>query len=179
MNPYLRYPLIYGLLTGGVIIAVLIATMTVLDQLKFTHSVWFGYLVQLVAMTFVLVGVKHYRDVEKGGVIRFLPALGMALLIVLVAVAAYVLIWEVYMAATNDSFMDKYIAAELAHMKATGKSATEIAQAGAAMRQMADEYNSHPFYRMGMTVIEIAPTGAIMAILSAIAVRFPKFLPAR
>ena len=29
-------------------------------------SVWFGYLVMLVAMTFVFVGVKRYRDIETG-----------------------------------------------------------------------------------------------------------------
>ncbi|MEI9926854.1 MAG: DUF4199 domain-containing protein [Sphingomonas sp.] len=35
----------------------------------------------LVALTFIFVGVKRYRDVENGGVIRFLPALGMGLAI--------------------------------------------------------------------------------------------------
>ena len=37
-------------------------------------TVWFGYLVMLVALTFIFVGVKRYRDVERGGGIKFLPA---------------------------------------------------------------------------------------------------------
>ena len=38
-----------------------------------------GYAIMLVALTAVFLGVKHYRDKEKGGVIRFLPALGVGL----------------------------------------------------------------------------------------------------
>ena len=48
-------------------------------------------------MTFIFVGVKRYRDVELGGVIRFLPALSWGSPSP-VAALAYVLIWEIYLA---------------------------------------------------------------------------------
>jgi hypothetical protein len=38
-----------------------------------------GYSVMLVALTTVFLGVKQYRDRKLGGVIRFLPALGVGL----------------------------------------------------------------------------------------------------
>ena len=83
------------------------------------QTVWFGYTVMVVAMIFLFVGVKRYRDVEKGGVIRFLPALGMGLAIGLVAVIAYVVIWEIYLAATHYAFIEEYFSSPaMAELKA-------------------------------------------------------------
>ena len=51
--------------------------------------------------------------------IRFLPALGMGLAIGVVAVIAYVGIWEVYLAATHYAFIDLYFSRpEMAEWKA-------------------------------------------------------------
>ena len=78
---YARYPLIYGLFAGAAVALIICAAMIFKDQLGFSHSMWFGYLAMLVALTFLYVGVKRYRDVEKGGVIKFFPALGMGVAI--------------------------------------------------------------------------------------------------
>ena len=113
----------------------------------------------VVAMTFLFVGVKRYRDVEKGGVIRFLPALGMGLAIGVVAVIAYVLIWELYLAATHYAFIDKYFSSpEMAEWKA---------------------WYSKPLNRVFATAEELAPVALIMAVISAALLRNPRLLPAR
>jgi hypothetical protein len=80
------------------------------DQGSFFASMWFGFLVMLVAMTFMFVGVKRYRDIEHGGIIRFKPAFLMGLAIAAVAALAYILVWEAYLAATGYRFMDDYLA---------------------------------------------------------------------
>ena len=110
MNPTLRYSLIYGGL-ATVVLAVFIAVIgTLHERVQFVATLAFGYSVMLVAMSFVFVGVKRYRDVEGGGVIRFGRALGA---------------WPVdradrlhrlcadlgtYLAITHYQFMDDYIA---------------------------------------------------------------------
>ena len=66
----MRYALVYGGLAGAVAIAAIVATLA-LDLPSHLHSEWFGYLVMLVALSMIFVGVKRYRDVECGGVIRF------------------------------------------------------------------------------------------------------------
>ena len=71
----MKYALTYGLLSGFVIIVTMLAGITLSDNGSFFSSEWFGYLVMLVALTFIFVGVKRYRDVERGGVIRFLSAI--------------------------------------------------------------------------------------------------------
>ena len=66
----MRYALIYGVLGGGIVIAIIVATMA-LGLPDHGHSLWFGYLVMLVGLSMIFVGTKRYRDVECGGVIRF------------------------------------------------------------------------------------------------------------
>jgi hypothetical protein len=178
MNPIIRYTATYGLLSGLATCAVLIAGFTLQDHLSAVHQLWFGYLVMLVILTFIFVGVKRYRDVERGGVVKFLPALGLGLAIAAAAGVAYALLWEVYLAATNYSFMDTYIAGILRHARAAGLSGEKLAQKVAELETMRTQY-ANPLYRIPMTFMEIFPVGLGVALLSALSLQFPKFLPAR
>jgi hypothetical protein len=157
----MRYALVYGLISGTVIIAVILGGTTLAPDAAIFSTVWFGYTVMVVAMTFLFVGVKRYRDVEKGGVIRFLPALGMGLAIGLVAVVTYVLIWEAYLAATHYAFIDLYF---------SGTDPETV-----AMR----ETYSNPLYRAFYTALELGPVALVMAVASAALLRNPRFLPAK
>ena len=155
----MRYALIYGLIAGVVIMLVILGGSTLAPDAAIFQTVWFGYTVMVVAMTFLFVGVKRYRDMEKGGVIRFLPALGMGLAIGLVAVIAYVVIWEIYLAATRYAFIEQYFSSpEMAEWKA---------------------WYSNPLNRTLATAWELTPVALIMAIASAALLRNPKVLPAR
>jgi len=178
MNPILRYSATYGLLSGLVVCAVLITGFTFADHLHFADQLWFGYLVMLVILTFIFVGVKRYRDVERGGIIKFLPALGLGLAIAAAAGVAYALLWEVYLAATNYSFMDQYIAGIISHARAAGLSGDKLARKMAELETMRAQY-ANPLFRIPMTFLEIFPVGLTVALLSAVTLRFPKFLPAR
>lgn len=157
----MRYALIYGLLSGLVIMAVILGGSKLAPNAAIFQTVWFGYTVMVVAMTFLFVGVKRYRDVEKGGVIRFRPALGMGLAIGLVAVLTYVLIWEAYLAATHYAFIDLYF---------SGTDPETV-----AMR----ETYSNPLYRAFYTALELGPVALIMAFVSAGLLRNPRLLPAK
>ena len=128
MNQTLRYSLIYGGLSAAVLAAFIAVVATLHERVQFVATLTFGYSVMLVAMSFVFVGVKRYRDVEGGGVIRFGRALGLGLLIALIACLAYVLIWEAYLAITHYRFMDDYIAKMLPDAQASGKSPAAIAR---------------------------------------------------
>ncbi len=178
MNPTLRYSLIYGGLSGAVL-GLFIAVIGMLhERFAWVSTLAFGYSVMLVAMSFVFVGVKRYRDVEGGGVIRFWRALGLGLLIALIGAIAYVLIWELYLAATHYRFMDDYIAKMLRDAHSSGKSAAEIAKMSVEMDSMRTMY-ANPLFRLPMTFVEVAPVGLLVALVSAALLRNPKLLPAR
>ena len=166
----------YGLISGFVVIAVLGAALLLTGGQG--HSVWLGYLVMLVALSSILVGVKQYRDRTLGGVISFRTALLLGLGIALVASLAYTVLWEGYDAATGRSFMGHYIEATLAAKRAAGASAAEYAKAVTEMQQMRASY-ANPLFRLPMVFLEIFPVGLVIALVSAVLLRNPKFLPAR
>jgi uncharacterized protein DUF4199 len=172
----MRYALVYGGIAGAIAISVLVAGFA-LDLPNHTTSLWFGYLVMLVALLFIFVGVKRYRDVECGGVVRFGRAFGLGLGIAAVAGLVYVLGWETYLAASGWDFMRDYAGSVVEGMRAKGAPAAAIEAKLAEMRGLAEMYKN-PLFRVPMTFVEIFPVGLLVALVSAVLLRNPKLLPA-
>jgi len=173
----MKYALIYGTLSGLVIIATMMAGLLLTDGEGFFSSIWFGYLVMIVALSFIFVGVKRYRDVERGGIIKFLPAFALGLGIAVVAALAYVIVWESYLAATDYVFMDDYVARIRAAREAAGVPADAVAKEMAGYETMRVQYRN-PLIRIPMTFLEIFPVGLLVALVSAALLRNPRLLPA-
>ncbi|WP_454717303.1 DUF4199 domain-containing protein [Caulobacter segnis] len=169
-----RTILTYGLISGAIIILGMIATIV----LSAKHSLFLGYLIMLVGLSAILLAVKSHRDKALGGVIKFWPAFLIGLGVAVVAGLAYVAIWEGYLAITHYRFMDDYTAQMLAAKKAEGLSGAAYDKLAAEMAQMTKNY-ANPLYRMPMTFAEIFPVGLLVALVSAVLLRNPKFLPAR
>ena len=172
-----RIIIVYGLVAGLIIIAGVIGTIAI-EGGEPHGNVWLGYLIMLLGMSAVFMGVKQHRDRHNGGVIQFLPALGVGLGIALFASLAYVLVWEAYLAATDYAFMDQYIAATLEARRAEGLSGQAYRDLETQMREMAVAYQS-PLFRLPMTFVEIFPVGLLVSIVSAVLLRNSRFLPAR
>ena len=173
----MKYVLTYGLLSGFVIIATMTTGIVLGGEGSFLRSHWFGYLVMLVALTFIFVGVKRYRDVERGGVIKFGAAFAMGLGIAAAAGIAYVVGWEAYLAMTDYAFMDEYIAGIVRAREAEGLSGTAMAEEIAKLESMRVSY-ANPLFRIPMTFLEIFPVGLLVALVSALLLRNPRLLPA-
>lgn len=137
-----------------------------------------GYATMLVALTGVFLGVKHYRDKEKGGVIRFLPALGVGLAISAVASLGWVIAWEISLAVTDFDFVATYYGAMIEQARADGAGAEEIAKLQADQVDFAAMY-ANPVIRMGITFIEMFPIGVVISLVSAALLRNSRFLPVR
>ena len=167
---------VYGVIAGVVVaVGMFINTSFVADY--GAMGMVAGYLSMLVALIFVFVGVKRYRDVHLGGVIRFWQAVGVGLGIGLVASLFYVFSWEVYMWRTGGTFVADYAANNIAIMRADGKSAAEIAQFSSEMAAFAEQYKN-PLFRMALTLTEILPVALLVALVSAALLRKSSFLPA-
>lgn len=173
----MKYALVYGSLAGLVVIGAIGLGLTFAERDGFFTSEYLGYLVMLVALALIFVGVKRYRDVEHGGVIRFLPAFGMGVGIAVVAAIVYVATWETYLAATDYAFMDQYIASIADQRRAEGVPEAEIARQMAEYAWMQDAYDN-PFLRIPITFLEILPVGLLIALVSAALLRNPRLLPA-
>ena len=170
----MRYALVYGSLAGAIAIGIIIATLALGIA---SHSLWFGYLVMLVALSLIFVGVKRHRDVEGGGVIRFGRAYGLGVGIAAVAGLIYVAGWELYTSLSGWDFMADYTSSLLDQMRAEGASPAVIQAKQAEMQEMAGMYGN-PLFRLPMLFAEIFPVGLLVALISAALLRNPKLLPA-
>ena len=172
----MRYALVYGGIAGAIVIAILIAGLT-FDLPSHFRTEWFGYTVMLAALSLIFVGIKRYRDVECGGVIRFAPALAVGLGIAAVAALIYILVWEIFLAASGWDFMTEYTAGIIADMRAEGASPAAIEAKSREMRELAAMYEN-PLFRCPITFVEIFPVGLVVALVSAALLRNPRLLPA-
>jgi len=173
----LNIAFLFGTSAGLVMIAAMIAVIVASGGTpEFeSHSLFLGYLIMIVALSTIFFAVKRYRDQELGGVIKFLPAFLVGLSVTIVAGIIYVLVWEVYMAATNYTFMDAYAAWMIEAERAKG-AAGDVEKVIKEMEEAKAIY-ANPFARVAITFIEIFPVGLLIALISAAILRNPKALP--
>ena len=173
----MRYALIYGGISGAVVVSIISASIA-MDLPSHATSMWVGYLIMLAALSLIFVGVKRYRDVECGGVVRFGRAFGLGLGIAAVAALVYVVGWETYLALSGKDFMAEYSAGIIEGLRSEGATQAALDAKAAEMRDLAESYRN-PLFRVPLTFVEIFPVGLLVALVSAGLLRNPKLLPAR
>jgi hypothetical protein len=172
-----RIIFVYGVI-AGVTVAVLMRMAMMLFPEGGTAGMIAGFSSMIIALSFVFIGVKRYRDVELGGVIRFWKALGVGFGIAAIASLFYVAAWELYLYFTNYAFMDEFTRSALEQAREAGKSAAEIA----ALNQQMEGYRvayANPISRMAVTFMEISPIALLMPLISAALLRNSGFMPAK
>lgn len=174
----LRVILMYGII-GGIIVAVPMA-LTMNSTAAGTipeNAALYGYLSMLLAFTMVFVGIKHYRDKVLGGVIRFLPALGVGLGISAVASLFWVVGWEATLASGFD-FGGAYTDSVVAAAQARGAAPAEVESLRTETAEFLAMY-ANPLFRLPITFVEMFPLGVLISLVSAALLRNSRFLPAR
>ncbi len=173
-----KFALIYGTLSGLVVISSMLLGIIFGDTLGILASEWAGYLIMLVAFTLIFMGIKRYRDIELGGVIGFGRAVLLGLSISVVAGIAYVIVWEIYLASSDYAFINGYIASSIEAVRESGVSGADLDREIAALEDMRQSYGN-PLFRMPMTFLEIFPIGLIVSLVSAAILRKSEMLPAQ
>jgi hypothetical protein len=174
----MRYALIYGGIGGAIAVSLISAMIGMHLTGHDAKAMWVTYLIMLVALSLIFVGVKRYRDVECGGVIRFGRAFLLGLGMAAVAGLIYAIGWEIFQAVSGYDFMGDYSASILESLRAKGASAAAIEAQAAELRDFAESYRN-PLFRVPMVFLEIFPVGLLVALVSAALLRNPKLLPAR
>jgi Protein of unknown function (DUF4199) len=172
-----RIILVYGVI-AGVTVALLMRVAMMLFPEGGTAGMVAGFSSMIIALTFVFIGVKRYRDVELGGVIRFGKALAVGFGIAAIATVLYVAAWELYLYFTNYTFMDEYTRIALEQAQKAGKSAAEVAALAKEMDGFKVLY-ANPLSRWAVTAMEISPVAILMPVISAALLRNSAFMPAK
>ena len=171
--------LIYGLIAGVIVGAMMMITMPLYESgtLKFDNGEWLGYTTMVIALSMVFFGVKSYRDNHLGGSITFGNALKVGLLITLVAALMYAFSWEITRSNMKGDLLALMGEKQIEKMKAGGATEVELVESKKKMDDFAVKYKN-PFIRFGITLMEIAPVGIFISLLSAALLRRKNFLPA-
>jgi len=173
----MRYALVYGGIAGAIAVSLISAMIGMGLTGHDETAMLVSYLIMLIALSLIFVGVKRYRDVECGGVIRFGRAFLLGLGMAAAAGLIYAIGWEIFVAVSGYDFMADYSASLIEDMRSQSAAAAAIDAKTAELRAFAETYRN-PLFRMPMIFIEIFPVGFLVALVSAGLLRNPKVLPA-
>ena len=159
--------IINGLIAGLIVGAMLLITAGIyLKSGNFENGMLLGYATMIVAFSMIFVGIKNYRDKYNDGIISFGRAFKIGILITLIASTIYVVVWLFDYFFLIPDFEEKYAAAMMEKLKASGASQAEIAKQTKAMASFKEMYNN-PFFNALVTYMEIIPVGFIVTLISS------------
>lgn len=171
--------LIYGLIAGSIVAAMMFITMPLHENgtITYENGEYVGYTTMFVALSMVFFGIKSYRDNYSAGVVTFWQAAKVGLLITAIASVMYALAWEVEYNTMETDYLKAWTDTYLAKLKSEGATPEVIQEKTEYMASIAEMYKN-PFIRFGMTLMEIIPVGLLITLVSAALFRMKGFLPA-
>jgi hypothetical protein len=158
--------LTFGLISGGILSIMMLATLPFMDRIGFDRGEVIGYTTMVLAFLLVFFGVRSYRDNVAHGSVSFGRAFAVGALIALVASACYVATWELIYYKITPDFIAKYRAYTVEKARASGASQAEIDKKVADMQRFAELYRN-PAINIAVTFIEPLPVGLVFALVSA------------
>jgi hypothetical protein len=158
--------LTFGLISGGILSIMMLATLPFMDRIGFDRGEVIGYTTMVLAFLLVFFGVRSYRDNVAGGSVSFGRAFAVGALIVVVASACYVATWELIYHKVAPDFVAKWQAHMLEEARVSGESPAEIEKRVADMQRMAELYRN-PLINAAITFVEPLPVGLVFALVSA------------
>ena len=162
--------LTFGLISGAIISALMIATVPFADRLGFGHSYLVGYTTMILAFLLVYFGIRSYRDNVGDGHISFGKAFVIGISITLISSLCYVVTWEILYFQFMPDFMDKYGAYAIQKLQASGASAAAI-QAKVEEIKRYKVLEDNPLTNAAMTFLEPFPVGLMVTLASAAILR--------
>ena len=131
-----------------------------------TTEIW-GYLTLVASMVFVYLGIRHYRDSERGGYLSFGDGIKLGVLIVLIPSLAFGLYNVVYTEWLNPEFMEAYFNQNLEQLRAQLPAEEYARQEKDLLAQK--EMFQNPFLGFALMFFTVFIIGLIASIISTIA----------
>jgi hypothetical protein len=156
----------FGLIGGAILAGTMLAALPFHDAIGNDGGLLLGYTSMVLAFLLIYFGVRSYRDRVAGGRIGFGKALGVGMLIGLVASSCYVATWEALYFGAKSDYIEKYQARELEKARQSGETEAQLAAKAAEMRKFAELYRN-PLFNSAITFMEPLPVALGMALASA------------
>jgi hypothetical protein len=158
--------LTFGLIAGAILSVMMAVTIPFHESIGFERAQVIGYTSMVLAFLLIFFGVRSYRDNVAGGTVRFGRALGVGMLIAVVASLCYVVTWQVIYYRFAPDFLTKMQAHMLEKARIDGESAEALAKRKAEMDKFAELYRN-PAINAAVTFVEPLPVALIVSLVSA------------
>ena len=162
--------LTFGLISGVLLSAMMIATIPFVDKIGFDKGEILGYTTIVLSALLIFFGIRSYRENVSAGKLTFGRGFAVGILIALISSVCYVATWEVMYYKFMPDFADKYAAHMIDRAKQSGATPEKIAQQTQEMEQFKQTYRN-PLVNVAMTFMEVFPVGLGVTLLSAAILR--------
>lgn len=165
-----RVVLTFGLIAGAILSIVMMFTAPFLDRIGHDKGAIIGYTTMVLAFLMTYFGIKSYRDNVAGGTISFSRALGVGLMITVIASLCYVATWEVIYFRFVPDFGEKYAVYAVEQKRKSGASQAEVDAKAKEMAAFVESYKN-PLVNVSYTFLEPLPVGLLLTLVSAAMLR--------
>lgn len=162
--------LTFGLISGGMMAAMMLATLPFMHRIGFDKGLIVGYTTMVVAFLMVFFGIRSYRDNLGQGKITFGKGFAVGILITLITSIFYVATWLFIYYQLMPDFCDRMIQYTIESAKASGASQQMLDE---QIRELNDlkAMLANPFINAALTFIEPFPVGLIITLVSSAILR--------
>ena len=164
-----RTVLTFGLISGALSSAMMLATLPFIDELGFEKGAVVGYTAMVLAFLLVFFGIRSFRE-QQGGAISFGRAFAVGGLITLISCVCYVATWEVIYFKFMPGFGDKWAAHMIEQVRASGAGEAAVQAATRRAQDFKTMYDK-PLVNAAMTFVEPLPVGLLMTLVSSVILR--------
>lgn len=161
-NTIIKYG-IYSLITASILF---FSALVLAKSLDYSTQEVIGYLSMIASLSFVFLGIKHYRDNENNGYVSFSKALVLGISISVFAGVGFGIIDYIYTTQINPDFATEYLNKSLETMKSS-LPVEEFEQKKLELTQQMEQYGGSGFmaFIMFATVLIL---GFIISLVSAL-----------
>jgi hypothetical protein len=159
--------LTFGLISGAIMAALMMATVRFIDNIGFENGTIVGYTSIVLGFLMVFFGIRSYRENVGGGFVSFGKAFTVGILIALISSVIYVITWEIVFHNWLYDFPEKYTSYIIEKARASGAAPEEIARQREEMNSMWTLYKSNFLVRAAFTFVEPFPVGLLVTLISA------------
>ncbi|MGI9542048.1 MAG: DUF4199 domain-containing protein [Cyclobacteriaceae bacterium] len=160
----------YGLYATVVMVVLpMIGWLSTSSETDYSFGEVIGYTIMFLAMIFVFLGIRDYRNRVKGGQLKFIEAFKLGLMIAVIPAFAFAVIDQVYVNFINPDFYEEYYAHSLDQMSAE-MSGEELEQAVAEMEQQKEMF-SNPVFQFLIMFVTVFLVGFIVTVISGLVLK--------
>jgi hypothetical protein len=162
--------LTFGLLSAALAVAMMLASVPLLDSIGFEKTDLIGYTTIVLSALIVFFGVRSYRDSAGAGRVTFGRGFAVGLLITLVSCVASVVAFQVVYFKLTPEFGDRFAACMVERARAKGESPQQVEETAQLAQRLKQLYDN-PLTNAALTFVQPFPIGLAASALSAAILR--------